>query len=158
MSHYYDIRGNAITVDEWTTSRKDGDWETAHRKTDVDGHASVSTVWLGMDHRYGDDGPPLIFESMIFGGNLDQTRERYSTMEEAHAGHERLVAQVRAERDAFADLAADPRVRDAVAVVQAALAGHRGAFGLYESDGGDLFADLADLPPVASEPVAVEPS
>lgn len=34
------------------------------------GDAKVSTVWLGHNHQFG-DGPPLIFETMIFGGERD---------------------------------------------------------------------------------------
>lgn len=26
----------------------------------------VSTVFLGLDHRFGDSGPPLLFETMVF--------------------------------------------------------------------------------------------
>ena len=54
----------------------------------------VSTVWMGLNHRFG-DGPPLIFETMVFPsrddmGDLDS--DRYSTEAEAFAGHERMVA------------------------------------------------------------------
>jgi hypothetical protein len=31
----------------------------------------VSTVWLGLDHRHDDSGPPLIFESMVFRGEVN---------------------------------------------------------------------------------------
>ena len=51
----------------------------------------VSTVFLGLDHQYG-DGPPLLFETMIFGGDLDGWQDRYSTWEEAEAGHAKAVA------------------------------------------------------------------
>jgi len=47
----------------------------------------VSTVFLGLDHRFGGDGPPILFETMIFGGRHDQDQDRYSTWEEAEAGH-----------------------------------------------------------------------
>ena len=30
----------------------------------------VSTVFLGVDHQY-QDGPPILFETMVFGGKLD---------------------------------------------------------------------------------------
>ena len=50
----------------------------------------ISTVWLGLNHQYG-DGPPLIFETMISGGSLDQYQERYSTKNEALIGHKRAV-------------------------------------------------------------------
>lgn len=54
-------------------------------KTCRDG-VRVSTVFLGLDHNYG-DGPPLLFETMIFGGEHDASQWRYSTWEEAAEGH-----------------------------------------------------------------------
>lgn len=51
----------------------------------------VSTVFLGIDHNWSDEGPPLLFETMVFGGPLDQTMYRYSTWEEAVAGHKLLT-------------------------------------------------------------------
>jgi hypothetical protein len=50
----------------------------------------VSTVFLGLDHSFG-DGKPLIFETMIFGGPHDQYQERYSTWDEAEAGHKKAL-------------------------------------------------------------------
>ena len=50
------------------------------------GEVKVSTIFLGLDHQYG-DGPPLLFETMIFGGPEDGYQERYSTWEEAEKGH-----------------------------------------------------------------------
>lgn len=47
----------------------------------------VSTVFLGLDHRFGDPGPPLLFETMIFGGEHDQWQERCSTWKEAEGRH-----------------------------------------------------------------------
>ena len=47
---------------------------------------TVSTVFLGLDHQYG-DGPPLLFETMIFGGAEDQWCDRYTTWEQAISGH-----------------------------------------------------------------------
>jgi hypothetical protein len=37
----------------------------------------ISTVWLGIDHSFGDGGPPLIFETMIFGRDSDTGKTRY---------------------------------------------------------------------------------
>jgi len=51
----------------------------------------VSTVFIGLDHRFTGDGPPLVFETMVFGGPFDQEQERYSTWDEAVAGHARMV-------------------------------------------------------------------
>jgi hypothetical protein len=62
----------------------------------------VSTVFLSLDHRHGwvgeGDGP-LVFETMVFGGNHDNWCERYSTIEQARAGHARVVANIAAGRD-----------------------------------------------------------
>lgn len=68
-------------------------YETADRtvsKTERPGY-TVSTVFLGLDHRYLGDGPPLLFETMIFGGNHDQYQSRCSTWEEAEAMHAKAV-------------------------------------------------------------------
>lgn len=58
------------------------------------GKINVSTVFLGLDHNFDDNGPPLVFETMIFGGIHDQYQDRYSTIEEALAGHETAVQLV----------------------------------------------------------------
>lgn len=67
-------------------------------KDEIDGLV-VSTVFLHMDHGFG-DGPPLLFETMILDGSDsdDRYQERYSTWEEAEAGHARAVAMVRKRR------------------------------------------------------------
>ena len=53
---------------------------------------SVSTVFLVMDHNFGMDGPPLVFETMVFPLDSleEQDMKRYSTWEEAKEGHERM--------------------------------------------------------------------
>jgi hypothetical protein len=51
----------------------------------------VSTVFLGLDHRYTDEGAPLVFESLVMGGPFADDMERYSTWAEAEAGHARIV-------------------------------------------------------------------
>jgi hypothetical protein len=54
----------------------------------------VSTVFLGLDHQWG-DGPPVLWETMIFGGKDDQFQERYTSRADALAGHERAVQLVK---------------------------------------------------------------
>lgn len=53
----------------------------------------ISTVFLGINHRHG-TGLPILFETMIFGGEHDGYCERYSTWEEAEAGHQRAIELV----------------------------------------------------------------
>ncbi len=61
------------------------------------GGVKVSTVFLGLDHNFGDSLAPVLWESMIFGGPLDQEQRRYTSKAEALAGHEELCALVRLE-------------------------------------------------------------
>lgn len=55
----------------------------------------VSTVFLGLDHNPFADGPPLIFETLVFGGPLDDEMDRYSTTEQAIDGHNAMCERVR---------------------------------------------------------------
>ena len=57
----------------------------------------VSTVFLGFDHQIG-EGPPLLFETMVFGGPLDQESDRCSTWEDAEKMHEKMMERVRSAR------------------------------------------------------------
>ena len=52
------------------------------------GKVYVSTVFLGLDHSFG-YGPPLLFETMIFGGEHDEFQDRCSTWKEAEEMHKR---------------------------------------------------------------------
>lgn len=64
-------------------------------KTEVPGKGLVSTVWLGLDHRFGASGPPLIFETLVFDCEPELI-ERYATLGEAEAGHLAMVERVQA--------------------------------------------------------------
>lgn len=57
------------------------------------GECRVSTVFLGSDYSLN-GGPPLIFETMVFGGPHDGEIDRYSTWDEANAGHAEMVARI----------------------------------------------------------------
>jgi hypothetical protein len=54
----------------------------------------VSTVFLGLDHSFTGEGPALLYETMIFGGPLDQHTWRYATRAEALIGHDEAVTAV----------------------------------------------------------------
>ena len=64
-------------------------FETADRKVakDMIGDVRISTVFIGLDHSWGGDSRPLLFETMIFGGPHDHYQRRYSTREAAITGH-----------------------------------------------------------------------
>lgn len=56
----------------------------------------VSTVFLAIDHNFYGTGPPILWETMVFGTSLDGEQRRYASREAALAGHEELLARVRA--------------------------------------------------------------
>ncbi len=72
----------------------------------------VSTVWLGLDHRFGGPGSPIIFETMSFSKHKPPGHEdltwRYSIEAEARAGHERAVAMYREAIEAVEQAADQP--------------------------------------------------
>jgi len=55
----------------------------------------ISTVFLGMDHNWSGKGDPILFETMVFGGELNEDCERYCTWEEAEKGHEMWIKKVK---------------------------------------------------------------
>lgn len=69
--------------------------ETSPRivQRDIVGDVRVSTVFLGLDYSFG-DGPPLLWETMIFGGEHDQYQDRYSSHADALVGHARALLMV----------------------------------------------------------------
>lgn len=61
------------------------------------GDSFISIVFLGLDHQYG-AGPPLLFETLVFGGPLAGEQERYATWNEALRGHADMLHLVRGVR------------------------------------------------------------
>jgi len=97
---YYDRQGNRMKdMKEWGEKLHDITYKRVVEDTLPNG-LWISTVWLGMDYSFGDDTPPLIFESMAF-RNKDDMREldcaRYATEEEAVAGHKLMVEKWKTE-------------------------------------------------------------
>lgn len=78
---------------EWGES-----FQLANRRVAVDdvGKLHISTIFLGMDHNFHEGGPPLLFETMVFqeDGSSGEC-ERYSTWEEAEAGHQEWVERLK---------------------------------------------------------------
>lgn len=56
----------------------------------------VSTVFLVLDHNWTPEGPPILYETMVFNSSGEAVaQQRYATAAEAIAGHDQLVAAVR---------------------------------------------------------------
>lgn len=81
--HYYNRQCEPITQEEWINSFR---LDRHVGLTDLGTLGRVSTVFLGLNHAYR-PGPPVLFETMIFGGPMDEYQERYYTEEQAAAGH-----------------------------------------------------------------------
>jgi hypothetical protein len=86
-------------IEKWSAwfeeaSRTEGPKSRIVDRTDFPG-GWVSTVFLGLDHNWSGEGPPILWESMIFGSSLDQEQDRCSgSREQAHAMHARMVAKL----------------------------------------------------------------
>jgi hypothetical protein len=99
---YFDRAGRPISLAVWAWLLERPDY----RRVALDGvgPCHVSTVWLGIDHSFG-QGPPVIFETMVFSDAETWRPEwgryfhedlgiqhRYCTEAQALAGHAETVA------------------------------------------------------------------
>lgn len=91
---WYDRDGKPMTVEEASSKLHDMEYKRVGYATNKD--ICVSTVWLGLDHQWGPDGDPVIFETMVFRGKswADIDCQRYSTLVQAEAGHVAFVLKM----------------------------------------------------------------
>lgn len=101
-SMHWDREGRPIGLERWrelldrreTYCRVAATW-----LGDGPATVQVSTVWIGIDYGFGETARPLIYETMVFGGNLDGECIRTPDVREAQATHDSLVALVRADME-----------------------------------------------------------
>jgi hypothetical protein len=96
---YFDRQGNPIEILDWARKCQDYDYKLV--KQEEVGKYFVSTIWVGLNMSMWRNNPIQIFETMIFlnEGSDEERRNdpicdlihRYSTEEQALAGHERAV-------------------------------------------------------------------
>lgn len=97
----YDRQGNRITLEEWS-KLLGSDLYRRVAWTEI-GDVKVSTVWLGLEHHLDlvtgthPPAPVAIFETMVFGGVMDQEQWRYATEEQALEGHAHVVTLVKSQ-------------------------------------------------------------
>lgn len=94
-SKYYVLDGRnpvPCSLQEWADiyESKSGRFHRQVARTQV-GESLVSTVFLGLDHNFG-DGPPTLFETLVFGGPAHDEMRRCSTYDEAERNHRNIVA------------------------------------------------------------------
>lgn len=116
MANCYILDGKtpvAATIKEWSRWFK-ANLDKRHVAQDTIGRYWVSTVFLGLNQSWG-DGPPLLFETMVFdqgqtkiiewpegtktGHNpvIDDYTRRWHTWDEAEAGHALVMRQLKAK-------------------------------------------------------------
>jgi len=96
LGHYILEDRQPVRVDLMTWAR----WMEEHRIDRIVAKwdyklGEVSTVFLGLDHQWDPDGPPLLFETMVFGGIEDGYCDRYTTWREAEQGHMEVCQRIR---------------------------------------------------------------
>jgi hypothetical protein len=75
----------------WADAFEHSDNQVAFDRID---DIQISTVFLGVDHAHGQSGPPMLFETMVYGGELDKQTERCSTWDEAEVMHKKMLQRV----------------------------------------------------------------
>jgi len=103
VTDYYDRDGSPMTLEEWAQSFGSRMEKKRVAEDTVRGYW-ISTVWLGLNHQWNPEGPPLIFETMVFpcqrdGSEPDMGDEkgcwRWSTEAQAQKGHDAIVMAAR---------------------------------------------------------------
>lgn len=96
---YFDRTGAEINMLQWGDLRQNMEYKHLALSRPKN-RFIVSTVWLGVNHRYG-NGPPIIFESMACGlGRRGQWTDgdlymvRYCTEREAFRGHSDICRMI----------------------------------------------------------------
>ncbi len=65
-----------------------------------DANIFLSTVFLGLDHSFpSNPDKPVVFETMIFGGEFDQYQRRYCEYDEALDAHDKISQALKENKD-----------------------------------------------------------
>ena len=95
LDMYYKLEGKKIVSCSFEEfSEFFGDIKNRRVAQDYVDKISISTVFLGIDHNFGGSGTPVLFETMVFGGEHDEYCQRYHTWQEAEEGHKEIVKMV----------------------------------------------------------------
>ena len=97
MTDFYDKDGAPLTLNKWARlfEKQNPEYKRVDKTTLPDGKW-VSTVWLGLDRHLDAATPPIIFKTSVFKEEerlVSLDIDRYSTLEEAQAGHDAMVTK-----------------------------------------------------------------
>lgn len=89
---YYKLVGKEVIkvegILEWALWFEDNDRRI---KYDLYGGVMVSTIFTGISHAFIYGGDPVVFETMVFGGEFDQYQRQYTSYDEALLGHQEII-------------------------------------------------------------------
>jgi hypothetical protein len=93
---YYRLVGRlpvpCTTIMEWGQAYEQSDNRRVRSTWIGGGRLWVSTVFMGIDHNFHDEGPPILFETMMFDEEMDDQRTmRCATWDEAEMQHQVMV-------------------------------------------------------------------
>lgn len=98
MAHFYlldkDKKPYGVTLEESLKLYEDFDMKITQQDR-INDEIRVSTVFLGFNHAPLGSGTPILWETMIFGGQHSEYQERYTSHEDALAGHQRALELVK---------------------------------------------------------------
>lgn len=109
MKAWMDKQGNEIDAETWGRLHEDESYMRIGSDFLLGNSIWISTVWLGINHNFSRQGPPILFETMIFAKHdmaCDLWCQRYSTEDEAKEGHT-FTIQVMSDPDYLLSLTRD---------------------------------------------------
>lgn len=90
MSEFFDKNRNLISLEDWQELFANPKYKRVKYTALHDG-TTISTVWLGLPHGYGPDGPQ-IFETLVTHTDSDEEEMyRYATEAKAKEHHDFLA-------------------------------------------------------------------
>jgi hypothetical protein len=95
MNEYYILDGHKPVPADLITWGKWMMTADRHVAKTMIGDVWVSTVFLGLNHAWDPSAQPLLFETMIFGGEHNQYQDRCCTWKRAEEMHEAACALVK---------------------------------------------------------------
>lgn len=90
--HWYDLDHNRIRIDQANELLASRERIIAQEQV---GAAWVSTVFLVLDHNFTHQGPPLLYETMVFIDGVGDYQWRTATRHAALAWHDQTCAAAR---------------------------------------------------------------
>lgn len=87
-----------VYMEEFRKLKKSPNRRVAH---DQIGEADVYTSFLAIDHSFhqGLNRAPILYETMIFGGDHDGFQNRYAYRYQAEEGHQKIIQALREGRN-----------------------------------------------------------